>query len=185
MLMQAGISFQILAANADESIQETEPAELVKKLSERKACASMELWKKQGKNSSRILVLGADTVVAQGNKILGKPVDKDDAVSMLQSLQGNTHNVYTGVTLLWYDENQQVKTITFAEKTDVIFYPMTKEEILKYIETNEGNDKAGSYAIQGLAMKYIEKIEGDYHNVVGLPVARIYQALKEADIEII
>lgn len=184
ILEQAGFSFEILAANADENIQEADPAEMVKKLSARKALASMEAWKQQDKSEDDILVLGADTVVVLDGQILGKPSDQADATQMLRRLQGNTHQVYTGVTLLWVDEEKQQKQICFAEKTDVVFYPMTETEIQAYVATNEGADKAGSYAVQGLAMKYIEKIDGDYHNVVGLPAASIYQTLRRNHLEL-
>lgn len=184
LLAQAGVSFQILAANADENIAETEPEKLVKTLSERKACAAMDMWKKQGCPAGEVLVLGADTVVVQDQAILGKPASRSDASAMLSRLQGNIHSVYTGVTMVWLDEGGQLQQITFAEKTEVEFYPMTDQEILEYTATGECDDKAGAYAIQGLAMKYIRKIDGDYHNVVGLPVAAIYQAIRRCGLEL-
>lgn len=184
LLAQAGFPFQVLAANADEKIMETDPEQMVKELSERKAGAAMELWEKQGNSSDQIIVLGADTIVVQDHIILGKPADRESAKNMLRKLQGNTHEVYTGVTLLWLDQKKQLEQITFAEKTVVEFYPMTEEEILEYTGTGECDDKAGAYAIQGLGMKYIRKIDGDYHNVVGLPVAAIYRAMRERCLEV-
>ncbi|MCI7097962.1 MAG: Maf family protein [Lachnospiraceae bacterium] len=183
LLAQAGFSFQILATNADENITESVPEQVVKELSQRKAAASMELWEQQGNSSDEIIVLGADTIVVQDHAILGKPADRESAKAMLRKLQGNTHEVYTGVTLLWLDQKKQLEQVTFAEKTTVVFYPMTEEEILEYTESGECDDKAGAYAIQGLGMKYIRKIDGDYHNVVGLPVAAIYQAMRERCLE--
>lgn len=183
LLTQAGFSFQVLPANADEHIRENRPEEMVKRLSERKADAAMEVWEKENGRSEDILVLGADTIVVQEGRILGKPADRSEAAAMLRQLQGNTHSVYTGVTLLWLDATGQLEQITFAEKTDVAFYSMTEKEIQDYVNTGECDDKAGAYAVQGLAMKYIRKIDGDYHNVVGLPVAAIYQTLQKHSLE--
>lgn len=122
------------------------------------------------------LVMGADTVVACDGKILGKPADAEAAAAMLTMLQGRGHEVYTGVTIL-YEENGERKTLTFHEKTTVHFYPMTDAQIREYVATGDPMDKAGSYGIQGFCARYIRGIEGDYNNVVGLPVGRVYQEL--------
>lgn len=122
------------------------------------------------------VVLGADTVVACDGKILGKPADMEGAVAMLTMLQGRGHEVYTGVTIL-YEENGERKTLTFHEKTTVHFYPMTDAQIREYVATGDPMDKAGAYGIQGLCARYISGIVGDYNNVVGLPVGRVYQEL--------
>ncbi len=114
------------------------------------------------------LVISADTVVAVDDKILGKPVDKEDARRMLRLLSGKAHQVYTGVTI-----SLNGKAKTFSEKTDVVFYDLTEEEIEEYISSPEPYDKAGSYAIQGKAGLLVKSINGDYYNVVGLPVARL------------
>lgn len=123
-----------------------------------------------------IIVLGADTVVACDGKILGKPADTEAAAAMLTMLQGRGHEVYTGVTIL-YEENGERKTLTFHEKTTVHFYPMTDAQIREYVATGDPMDKAGAYGIQGLCARYISGIAGDYNNVVGLPVGRVYQEL--------
>ena len=123
-----------------------------------------------------IIVLGADTVVACDGKILGKPADTEAAVAMLTMLQGRGHEVYTGVTIL-YEQNGERKTLTFHEKTIVHFYPMTDAQIREYVATGDPMDKAGAYGIQGFCARYIRGIEGDYNNVVGLPVGRVYQEL--------
>lgn len=123
-----------------------------------------------------IIVLGADTVVACDGKILGKPADTEAAVAMLTMLQGRGHEVYTGVTIL-YEENGERKTLTFHEKTTVYFYPMTDAQIREYVATGDPMDKAGAYGIQGFCARYISGIVGDYNNVVGLPVGRVYQEL--------
>ena len=122
------------------------------------------------------VVLGADTVVACDGKILGKPADTEAAAAMLTMLQGRGHEVYTGVTIL-YEENGERKTLTFHEKTTVHFYPMTDAQIREYVATGDPMDKAGAYGIQGLCARYISGIVGDYNNVVGLPVGRVYQEL--------
>ena len=190
-----GVGFKtlIIPSDADENIEEKDPAELVKKLSEIKAMSVYDCIKdKAGKNredfagnsndagntniniSENDVVLGADTVVYAGGRILGKPADKDEAREMIQLLAGNVHSVFTGFTLV-FDNG---KTITDYAETKVYVYPMSDEEIEDYISTNEPYDKAGAYGIQGLFGKYVEKIDGDYNNVVGLPVSKILNMLK-------
>jgi glycosidase len=122
------------------------------------------------------LVIGADTVVEKDGQILGKPADTEDAKKMLELLSGNEHHVWTGVTLIYAVGNVKVVR-TFAEETKVVMYSMSHEEIAEYAATHEPDDKAGSYAIQGIGARFIKKIDGDYNNVVGLPVGRIYQEL--------
>ena len=118
------------------------------------------------------IVISADTVVAVENRILGKPVDKADAEKMIRLLSGKTHQVYTGVTI-----SSNVNSTTFSVCTDVKFYSLTDEEIEDYISGDEPYDKAGAYAVQGDFAKHIESINGDYYNVVGLPVSRLYREL--------
>lgn len=125
-----------------------------------------------------ILVIGADTVVAVQNKILGKPKDPEDAFHMISSLQGSTHQVYTGVTFLEYRDGKE-RAETFYECSHVHVCPMEEEEIRRYIAGGEPMDKAGAYGIQGEFAVFVEKIEGDYNNIVGLPISRIYQELKK------
>ena len=120
------------------------------------------------------IVISADTVVAIDNEILGKPADKEDARRMIKLLNGRTHCVYTGVTI-----SQGDKYLTFSEKTDVEFYDITDEEIEEYISGSEPYDKAGSYAVQGEFAIHIKGLKGDYYNVVGLPVARLYRELQK------
>ena len=120
------------------------------------------------------IVISADTVVSVNDTILGKPVDKADARRMINLLSGKTHQVYTGVTI-----SKGEKNITFSEKTDVVFYELTEDEIEKYISSSEPYDKAGSYGIQGKAGLLVKGINGDYYNVVGLPIARLSRELKK------
>lgn len=122
------------------------------------------------------IVLGADTVVTYEGRILGKPADRDDAYRMLKMLSGQIHEVYTGVSMLSLDG---AIDISFAESTKVKFYDLSEQEIQDYLDTDEPYDKAGSYGIQGLGAALVEGIEGDYNNVVGLPVARVYRELSK------
>ncbi|MDE7276493.1 MAG: Maf family protein, partial [Lachnospiraceae bacterium] len=128
------------------------------------------------------VVMGADTVVSCWNKILGKPKDKEEAFDMLWELQGKSHQVYTGVTLAWKYADMPAMFHTFHECTDVTVFPMTEEEIERYIDSGEPMDKAGAYAIQGRFAAYIQGICGDYANVVGLPVGRVYQELRQREL---
>ena len=135
-------------------------------------------------DAGNIVVLGADTIVSLDGAILGKPKDKKDAVRMLGLLNGREHSVFTGVTMIVRGDGKE-QIISFYEETRVFMYPMTKEQIQAYTETGEPLDKAGAYGIQGKCAVYIEKIVGDYYNVVGLPVAAIYQNLEKSGIEIL
>lgn len=190
LLEQIGLEFEICPAKGEEIITKSIPEEVVMELSKQKAEEVAALVSSFGENHkeittpSDILVIGADTVVAYDGKILGKPVDEDDAKRMLTMLAGNTHSVFTGVTLVLIDKSGRAGELVFYEKTDVKMHPMTETEINRYIATGEPMDKAGSYGIQGKCAIYIDKIDGDYNNVVGLPITRIYQELKKIGIDI-
>lgn len=190
LLEQIGLEFEICPAKGEEIITKSIPEEVVMELSKQKAEEVAALVTSFGENHkeittpSDILVIGADTVVAYDGKILGKPVDEADAKRMLTMLAGNIHSVFTGVTLVLIDKSGRAGELVFYEKTDVKMHPMTETEIDRYIATGEPMDKAGSYGIQGKCAIYIEKIDGDYNNVVGLPITRIYQELKKIGIDI-
>ena len=173
LLKNLGYAFSIEVCDLDENSDKTKPYELVMDLAQTKAKAIMDMHAGED-----VIVIGADTVVANESEILGKPRDLEHAKEMISSLQGKTHQVYTGVCLYWNNEKIN-QNLTFYEKTDVEVYPMTTEEIEAYVATRECEDKAGSYAIQGLFSPYIKGISGDYNNVVGLPVARIYQEIRK------
>ena len=175
ILKQVGFDFSVIPSDVEEKPGGTLPDEVVIELSLQKA---MDVYQK---NNDNVVVIGADTVVSVDNKIMGKPADRDEAFLMLKTLQGRTHQVYTGVSLVWDHEDNGDKfgQFSFCECTYVTFFPMTDREIREYISTGECDDKAGSYAIQGICAKYISKIDGDYNNVVGLPVARLYQEMKK------
>lgn len=173
LLKNLGYAFSIEVCDLDENSDKTKPYELVMDLAQTKAKAIMDMHAGED-----VIVIGADTVVANESEILGKPRDLEHAKEMISSLQGKIHQVYTGVCLYW-NNGKINQNLTFYEKTDVEVYPMTTEEIEAYVATRECEDKAGSYAIQGLFSPYIKGISGDYNNVVGLPVARIYQEIRK------
>ena len=168
MLETAGAEFEIIVADVDESVPEgTKPEDAAIMTAEKKALAVAESHKDS-------VVIGADTIVVAGEKILGKPTDKADACRMLSMLSGVEHKVITGVCLACGD-----KKITFAQVSKVKFYDLTDDEINAYVETGEPMDKAGAYGIQGKGCVLVEKIEGDYFNIVGLPVARVMKELNK------
>ena len=168
--------FEIIPAENDEKTDETDPAMVVMALSGSKA---KEVYYKiqEDAASSRdgYMIIGADTIVVHDNEILGKPRDEKDAFRMLKALSGDVHSVYTGVTVI--TEEGIAGIFSFYEETKVYIKPMTDEEINAYIATGEPMDKAGAYGIQTEFGKYIEKTEGDYDNVVGLPVERLKNEL--------
>lgn len=180
LLKQIGIVYQIIPSTLEEKTTKILPREVVQELSCRKAadiCRRLEEQKEED-----FTVIGADTVVSFMDTIMGKPKDKEDAYRMLSLLQGNVHQVYTGVTLCYKRKDMPVMLYTFYERTDVSMYPMSGHEIRVYVDTGEPLDKAGSYAIQGGCAAYIQSICGDYNNVVGLPVGRLYQELKQRNL---
>lgn len=175
LLEQIGLPFEVVVSHVEEIITETEPGKVVEQLSAQKAEAVAESLGEP----EETLVIGADTVVAAENTILGKPKDAAHAVEMLRLLAGRTHSVYTGVTLILRGASGETARKTFHERTDVSFYPMEETEIRQYVGTGDCMDKAGAYGIQGFCARYISGINGDYNNVVGLPVGRLYQEIKE------
>ena len=177
LLKQVGLSFKTMPSTVEEKITKSEPNEVVEELSYQKAVDVCARLMADGKED--FVVVGADTVVSCWGEILGKPVDKEDAVRMLTKLQGGSHQVYTGVTMAWKYKDMSPMYATFSECTDVTMYSMTEEEIRRYVDSGEPMDKAGGYAIQGLCAAYIQGICGDYNNVVGLPVGRVYQELRK------
>lgn len=177
LLTRIGLSFEILPARGEENPHSAIPEEMVQELSAGKALEIYGSLEEQEKEEA--VIIGADTLVAFENRVMGKPHDEKDAFDMLFLLQGKTHQVYTGVTLIYTPKGETAcKKLTFVEKTDVTMYPMTEQEILEYIATGEPMDKAGAYGIQGGCAAYVREICGDYNNVVGLPVSRLYQELK-------
>lgn len=164
----ADLSFKVVPSQVEEVITKEIPEEIVEELATQKA---EDVWEQTGRKE---VVVGADTIVAYKNEILGKPQNEEDAFRMLSMLSGQTHQVYTGVCVI-----RNGKKHTFFEKTDVSFYQLEEEEIRHYIATKEPMDKAGSYGIQGKASVFIKEIKGDYYNVVGFPIARFLQEMKQ------
>ena len=153
LLEQSGFDFEVEVSNSDENVH--------------------------NKKEDNCLVIGADTIVVLDGKILGKPSDEADARSMLASLSGRTHQVYTGVALFSVKEGIIEKKTTFHECTDVTMVSMTEKEIADYVASGDPMDKAGAYGIQGLAAIFISEIKGDYYNVVGLPISRVYHEIEQ------
>ncbi len=171
LLRQMGIPFFCIPANVDETAEPAhKPRRLVENLALKKA--SSVVGRKPG-----ALILGADTVVAYRGLILGKPSGAIEAAAMLRQLNGTTHTVYTGIALIHSDSNRKV---TDVESTDVTFGRMTETEISNYVKTGSPLDKAGAYGIQDdMGAMFIQRINGDYYNVVGLPIRRLYVLLKK------
>ena len=178
ILAGIGASYDVIVSDCDESTELTDPSELVKKLSGRKAEAVAKDL------TGPVIVIGADTVVAYGGTILGKPKDRADARRMISMLADDTHQVYTGVSLVIKEETGERREISFAECSEVEVDAMTDRQIEEYLDTREGEDKAGSYAVQGIFAVHIKGIRGDYFNIVGLPVAAIYKRLYEIGIDV-
>lgn len=179
ILKNLGVEFRVFTAETDESSKIESPELLVEELAKRKALAVKELLIKENKFGSDTVIIAADTVVAKDGNILGKPTDRIDAKSMLELLSGDGHSVTSGVAIISGEE-----TLVNHETTLVYFDPLTNEEIEKYIATGECDDKAGGYGIQGYASKFINRIDGCYFNVVGLPVNLLYKMSKQLRINI-
>ena len=164
MLKELGVKYKLWNGEADETVdKEYAPQDLVKLLAKRKAlgCAS-------DINTKDTLIISADTVVALDGKILGKPKDDDDARKMLRSMSGTTHHVYSGVAAVYNG-----KTVSAYQKTKIKFRNITDAEIERYLATGEHRDKAGSYGIQEKGGYFVESVNGDINNVVGLPVLKL------------
>jgi septum formation protein len=167
LLAAAGIACEVLPVVVDEALAGPEPpGERVRRLAREKAEAGFAL-------RPDAVVLGADTVVLVGGETMGKPADADDATRMLRLLSGREHEVLTGVALV-----SARRTVVEVARTRVWFTPLSEAEITGYVATEEPRDKAGAYAIQGLASKFVDRIQGSHSNVVGLPVALVYRLLK-------
>ncbi len=196
LLSRLVADFEVIPAVGEENCTGKGPRELVQELAGRKAlevsrriasaqetAAERQLlettrWIASAQETEEYLVIGADTVVAYQGNILGKPRNEKHAEEMLRMLAGNSHEVYTGVAVHGYAGGKPVGA-AFAERTDVTFHPMEPHEIQWYIKTGEPMDKAGGYGIQGAGARFVARMEGDYYNVVGLPIAGLYQILKQ------
>lgn len=179
LLAQIGLEFEVIVSEAPEDSKASEPAALVQELSGIKARAVCDKLTDE-ELTEDFIIIGADTVVAYEGRILGKPRTEAEAKEFLTMMQDDTHEVYTGVTLLRRSGKEaSVEVKSFCEETKVHFAPMSDMEMDEYISTGDCMDKAGAYGIQGFCARYIKGIEGDYNNVVGLPVAHLYAEIKE------
>lgn len=168
LMALAGYDFEVICADINETVpKNAAPEDVVKSLALQKAQAVAE-------NHSDAVVVGSDTVVALDGKILGKPHSEREAAEMLRLLSGRKHKVYTGVAIVC---GEKVKT--FFDETDVEFYPLSDAEIEAYVATGEPMDKAGSYGIQGKGALLVKGISGDYFNVMGLPISKVYREMRD------
>ena len=172
-LWQIGIQPEIVVSHVVEQVTSSVPSEVVMELASQKA-ADVAAGRKAGET-----VIGSDTVVAIDGKILGKPKTHEEAREMIGMLSGRVHQVYTGVCVILKGEDGNDRSRVFFDKTDVEVYPLTEEEIFQYAMSEEPMDKAGAYGVQGFFARYIKGLKGSYANVMGLPVSRLYQELKE------
>jgi septum formation protein len=178
LLIQAGYDFEVAPANIlEERLPDEGPAAFVMRLAQEKARAVFEAYAHRS-NEEPLFILGADTIVVIAGEILGKPQSPEDAARMLRMLSGRTHQVMTGVSILSGKHNE-----VSVETTLVTMQEIAAREMAAYIATGEPMDKAGSYAIQGHAARWIPRIEGCYFNVVGLPIARVVRMLESAGLE--
>ena len=169
LLENLQLSFITVSSDVDESYDPSwKPDQIVMELSHRKAMSVSE-------KNPNAFVIGSDTVVVVDQTILGKPQNREEAFKMLKKLSGRMHSVYTGVSIIAPTEERN-----FFEKTDVVFWELSDEEIIQYLDTGEPFDKAGAYGIQGFGSLLVKQITGDYFAVVGLPVSRTFRELKKA-----
>ena len=173
LLDQVGICYEVIPSEIEENITKTRPEDVVKELAMEKTLDVAKRCICEQTNTQPMTVIGADTIVAYNEHILGKPKDAKDALKMLTMLSGQTHQVYTGVALA----RENLTVDVFAQMTEVTMYENTREQLMEYIATGEPMDKAGSYGIQGLGAVLVSEIQGDYNNVVGLPVAEVYRRM--------
>ena len=174
ILETLGLEFEVVVADADESSDEKDPYRFVEIISERKGMAVRDRLLAEGRDLSDTVIISSDTVVAIDGEILGKPKDEEDAKRMLRLYSGRSHEVVSGICLLCGDRHGVSHEVTKVE-----FDPLDEETVEYYVRATKPYDKAGAYAIQGLASAYIKGIEGDYFNVVGLPVHRMYRLYYE------
>ncbi|MBE6613353.1 MAG: septum formation inhibitor Maf [Ruminococcaceae bacterium] len=175
LLAMLGMDFSVIVSDCDESINTPmAPDAMVRELALRKANAVAE----RQDTARDFIVIGADTIVWDGTHILGKPHDREDARRAISLLAGREHSVFTGIALIGCD-NGQLKTVTDAVESKVVFDDISPEEIEHYVASGEPMDKAGSYAIQSLGGVFVKELHGDYFNIVGLPIARMRTLLRE------
>lgn len=176
LLKQAGFTFTVIPSSIEEQRTETSPDKLAEDLAFQKA-EDVYQSIKQDYTGKDFMVIGADTIVYYDGEVLGKPADEQEAFDMLKMLSDRTHQVYTGLAIILKKADEK-QIYLMHERTDVTFYPISDHELKDYIATGDPLDKAGAYGIQGPFAVHVKKINGDYNNVVGLPIARLYQSLQ-------
>lgn len=189
---QMGIGYVAIPSHAKEVVTETSPSDIVIALASLKAkdvaskLNNNQYIDKQLKDKEKVIIIGADTMVFHRGQAFGKPKDRSDAIRMLKSLSDDSHEVKTGVCIIIRNntDNIEDETLTFDVSTEVIIQPLTTKQIEDYVDTGEPMDKAGAYAIQGGFGIYIKEIHGDYYNIVGFPIAKIYEQLLSYGINI-
>ena len=179
IMNQIGIRFEVMPSVGEEVTTESTPDKVVCELSAQKAAEILE------KTEGAVVVLGADTIVAHNGRILGKPADAEDAKRMIASYAGDTHEVFTGVTVLVRDADGTMKKSSFAVRTGVRVRSMSEAEIDWYVATKEPLDKAGAYGIQGKFAPFIDGIDGDYYNVVGFPIAAVISETRALGVDLL
>ncbi|MEK3720937.1 Maf family protein [Paenibacillus sp. FSL H8-0034] len=181
LIQTLGLPYEIRVSDVQEDTEPgMSPSEIVEQLSGRKAAAVCEMFKAEQRTEG--IVIGSDTIVVLGDQVLGKPQDRKDAARMLEALQGKVHHVYSGVACMDLGTGREL----YAHRVTAVYMkPMSTLQIERYIDTNEPMDKAGSYAIQGIGATLIERIEGDYFNVVGLPLCLLGEMLGELGVTVL
>ena len=184
LMEMAHLEFEIWPSETEEVVNTTVPEKICTQLARQKAldvASQIRTYNETHPDltvETDILVIGADTIVAKDDTVFGKPKDEEDAARMLRSLSGSTHSVFTGVTLVFMNGSGRVGEHTFYDETKVTFYPLDEDDISSYIHREDVLDKAGAYGIQSGAAVFVRSIEGDFYNVVGLPIARILDEIK-------
>lgn len=180
ILTLAGLDHEIIVSNADESVPEgATPAEAVREISRRKAAAVLDCLSEKEESLDNVVIIAADTVVDVDGEVLGKPSDNDDAVRMLKMLSGRRHLVHTGITV-----TDGTGTVSEYVTTGVVMREIGEKEIKAYVSEGNVLDKAGAYAVQGKAGAFVSSLDGDFFNVVGLPLCRTCEILSDFGIEL-
>lgn len=179
-----GLPYEVLASNVDEAVEKMEPGKMVQALARQKTSNVRSRLGEIKAENDNVIIIGADTMVFYQGHALGKPKDKKDAVRILQMLSDDTHEVYTGVSIIIRNKDGRQEDISFDVRTEVVVQPLSEKQIEDYISTGEPMDKAGAYGIQGSFGIHIKEIAGDYYNVVGFPIAKIYENLFSKGIDI-
>lgn len=186
-----GLEYEVIASNIEEIVpptiaEQSSAEQTVTSLARQKAFAVGEALHQNNKPSEELIIVAADTIVVMDNNVYGKPASTNEAEAILQALCGKTHQVYTGLALLYFDSaRSSMQCLTESERSLVTFRKYSQAEIKAYVATGEPMDKAGAYALQGIGAYLIDKIEGCYTNVIGLPVPKLVKMLRAVGVEVL